>query len=75
MIAGPKKQDRYDDIILDCQEAMELEFQMLAESAVQAGWNQYDVAVALYELACARVLELRANKETMDAIARANRKN
>lgn len=46
--------------IADCRQTLEAAFQTLSDEAVKAGWPEGDVALALAELAEARVMELSA---------------
>lgn len=69
-IKGPTRPDDHPDLSLDCQMALESEFQALAERAVDAGWRPTDVANALVELADNHMLGLIASAEDEDRIKR-----
>lgn len=51
MISGPKTDNDYAERHIDCQLALERDFQSLMRQAVAAGWTEQDVALALTDLA------------------------
>lgn len=72
-IKGPKQRARYADLPLDCQMALEAEFQDLAERGEKAGWSRSDVAEALLELAQNHILAMRERGKEDDAILKARK--
>ena len=63
-IAGPKSLANHPDRFLNCQEALEAAFSLLAEQAVIAGWGQEEVAAALVDVADCHMLALASNMHT-----------
>lgn len=63
-IAGPKSLANQPDRFLNCQEALEAAFFLLAEQAVIAGWGQEEVAAALVDVADCHMLALASNMDT-----------
>lgn len=66
MINPPKRSGRYDDRDIDCQQAIEHEFQELMENVIAAGWGPEEVAEAIEALAMADRLA-RADVGRVDA--------
>ncbi len=64
----PRHEKSYPDRRLDCEFALEPEFQALAERAEAIGWSAWEVAAAHTGLAAARLRMLAANRATDDAI-------
>ena len=52
-IAPPRRTDRYPDRDIDCQEAIEAEFQRLVQDIAAAGWGPSEIAEAIENLAMA----------------------
>lgn len=65
-IPSPKHSKRHPDRDLLCQEALEAEFQLLADRAQAAGWSREEVATALMELADNHFLAMNANAEMFE---------
>lgn len=65
-IPAPKHSKHHPDRDLLCQEAMEAEFQSLAERAQAAGWSRAEVATALLELADNHFLAMNAEAEMFE---------
>ena len=72
-IAPPKVCEDQLDRARQCREALRTSFEGLASEAVGAGWDQYDVALALSELGEKLVKETAENagSEADIAIAKA----
>lgn len=70
-IDPPKRLERYDDLPIDCQMAIETEFQELADRAEAAGWHRFDVAQALLELAQNHILGMKADADFIIALDKA----
>ena len=49
-IPSPQRSVEHSDRIDECEAALKPEFQTLAEAALEAGWNRYEVALALANL-------------------------
>lgn len=62
-ISAPELPKSHPDRDLLCQEAIEAEFQSLADRAHAAGWSCEEVATALMELADNNFLAMNANAE------------
>lgn len=43
-VKGPSRPDEYPDRFVDCQEALASD---LLDSAIEAGWNEYEILAAL----------------------------
>ncbi|KOF17899.1 hypothetical protein AC244_16195 [Ensifer adhaerens] len=65
-IAGPKHPKSLSDRELLYQEAIEAEFQSVADRAYQAGWSREEVATALMELADNNFLAMNSNAEMFE---------
>ena len=65
-IPAPKHPKCHPDRSLLCQEAIEAEFQSLADRAHAAGWSREEVATALMELADNHFLAMTANTEMFE---------
>ncbi|HEV7252668.1 MAG TPA: hypothetical protein VGN97_06170 [Mesorhizobium sp.] len=70
-IAGPKRGADHPDREIDCQEALEAQFQDLAERAEAAGWTAQEADTALLALAMSRIKARMANRDVEEAIRRA----
>jgi len=73
-IDGPRRKGSYPDRDIDCEEALESEFSVLAERAEAAGWSVNEIARALGCLAIAYRLGRQADEATDLAIAAAKRR-
>ncbi|MFJ6328499.1 MULTISPECIES: hypothetical protein [unclassified Rhizobium] len=62
----PEDPDRH----LKCQDAIHVAFSDLARAAVEAGWDEQEVATALVEVADAHVLTVIENAGLVDALSR-----
>jgi len=49
-VAPPQRTEDQLDRARQCREALRISFEQLANEAVGAGWDEYDVALALSEL-------------------------
>ncbi len=65
-IPAPKHPKCHPDRDILCQEAIEAEFQSLADRAQAAGWSREEVATALMELADNHFLAMNANAEMFE---------
>ena len=65
-IAAPKHPKCHPDRDLHCQEAIEAEFQSIADRAFQAGRSREEVATALMELADNNFLAMNSNAEMFE---------
>lgn len=63
------------DRFLECQDAMDIAFQDLANRAVAAGWSEREVAAALVDLADNHMLMHDANADTEAALAKLKRRS
>ncbi|MBP1873566.1 hypothetical protein J2Z19_003281 [Ensifer adhaerens] len=68
-IPAPKHPKSHPDRDLLCQEAIEAEFQSLADRAEASGWSREEVATALMELADNHFLAMNANAEMFELCA------
>lgn len=59
---------------LDCQEALEEDFQGLVERAEDAGWATHEILAAIRDLAISTAIACGENDRTTDAIADAIRR-
>jgi hypothetical protein len=67
-ITGPKSDERTPDRFLQCEDALEAEFQALVWKAVKAGWDEGEAAVAIASLADHHILSMRYDDETLASI-------
>lgn len=72
-INGPKVLFGYADRAMDCQCALEEDFELLVEAAENAGWSRREVLDALAELAAYGQAAEAENEETNRAVAAAIR--
>jgi hypothetical protein len=68
-ISGPRAGSEPGDRFLECEEALDAEFQSLVRKAVKAGWGEEEVCVAITSLADHLILSSACNAET-DALIR-----
>ena len=62
----PKRKSDYPDRDIDCQEAIEAEFQKLVQNIAAAGWGPSEIAEAIENLAIADKMAREENAK-MDA--------
>jgi len=72
-VKGPCRPDEYPDRFVDCQEALTSKFHDLLDSAIEAGWNEYEVLAALIEMADNRALANDANSDLQKLLASVKR--
>jgi hypothetical protein len=63
-VFGPKPNLHEEDRIIDCEFAMELGFQLLAEAAERAHWTKDEVALALLSLSSNHIRATQAGSDT-----------
>ncbi|TPJ60809.1 MULTISPECIES: hypothetical protein [unclassified Mesorhizobium] len=73
MINPPKRQEDYSDRSIDCQEAMEPEFQAIVDCMLEVGWTRGEIMQSLRRLIAADNMTQKENAKTEAqlAIARA----
>ncbi len=68
-ILGPPTAEQSEDRFLQCEEALEAEFQALVWKAIKAGWDEGEACAAIASLADHHILSLGCN-EMADAMMR-----
>jgi hypothetical protein len=63
-IRGPTPTAESEDRFLECEEAIEAEFQALVWKALKAGWDEGEACVAIASLADHHILALNCNDRT-----------
>lgn len=61
-ISGPRSGSEPEDRLLECEEALKAEFRTLVRSAVEAGWGEEEVCVAIASLAERLILSIASNE-------------
>ena len=67
-VPSPQRSVEHLDRIDECEAALKSEFQALIEAALEAGWNSYEVALALANLGD-RLADVTANTDSEADIA------
>ena len=67
-VPSPQRSIDHLDRIDECEAALKSEFQALIEAALEAGWNSYEVALALANLGD-RLADVTANTDSEADIA------
>jgi hypothetical protein len=68
-IRGPRPTGEAEDRFLQCEEALEAEFQALVRKAIKAGWDEGEACVAIASLADHHILSLVSNDDVRRRIA------